>query len=78
VTKDELLKRANLGIVGINAELQVFGGYDQQMDAAGAEPPTWLDPDEYVRMPASERIALADHMIDLWRRYREAASRGDL
>lgn len=73
MTADELVNDANQGIVGIDARLQVYGGYDQSYVGAAAVVPDWVMPDDYTRMSASHRIALADRMTALWNQYRRAA-----
>lgn len=50
---------ANRGIIGINPDLETSEGYD------GGLP--WDEP-----LTKAERIELADYMIALWTRYREA------
>jgi hypothetical protein len=77
VTKDELIFRANGGIVGIDADLEVSGGYDNTVNEAnpGATCPDWQEPEDYNAMPKAEKLALADVMLDRWTRYREAVDR---
>ena len=71
-TLEQVIDRANGGIVGIDSDLNVFGGYDQQFEAAGvAAPEEWQD---YELMPAEERVRLANRMIALWTKYREVVS----
>jgi hypothetical protein len=60
----------NRGIVGLSPELEVFEGYDGQLEADGA----W----EHDMRPRSdltpvERSELAELMIERWQRYRDAA-----
>lgn len=67
-TLEELLERANNGLVSIDAELKVGTGYDQMCDEAGvAAPEDWQD---FELLPATERVRLADRMLGLWERYR--------
>lgn len=58
--------RAYGGIVGIDVDLSVYGGYDDKiLDAADSSHDPWT--------PA-ERAELADHMIDLWTRFKGGAT----
>lgn len=59
---------ANCGIVGIDAELDVFGGYDQGIDGAGL-----YDDHRLGRWPADDRVALADMMIERWAAFKAQA-----
>ncbi len=54
---DHILKMSYCGVVGINEELHVFGGYDEQF--------THENSYEKV-MNKEERIKLADIMINRW------------
>lgn len=56
---------ANRCIVGINHELDTFGGYDENLimdDFITDDPP----------LTRAEREELADYMIALWRSWKEA------
>jgi hypothetical protein len=73
-TAIEITADANYGFVGLNDMLQVSGGYDQQYDEAAALIPEHVRWDEdYRRMPAAERVLLADTMIGRWMKYRAIA-----
>ncbi len=73
-TAEELLRQANRGIIGIDAEGRVFGGYDNPLDAADMTVPERVEWDDtYERLPAVERARLAVCMIDLWQHYLNAA-----
>lgn len=56
-------------VVGIDPELRVYGGYDYRHYSACAPDADNVGP----QMPAAEKIALADAMIERWQRYRDAA-----
>ena len=66
---------SNGGIIGIDEDLNVFGGYDERFEPAGAteERPDWIDTEDWDSMPKEEKLALADRMITLWQRYKDAA-----
>ncbi len=65
---DDLIARANNGLISIDADLNVGIGYDQMAPDAGVVPPEdWQD---FELLPDDERIALADRMIGLWQQYR--------
>ena len=68
----DIFDQANSGIIGINDELEVFGGYDDRFKQADAESerPEFLSPEEWDEMPSEEKLTLADHMIALWFRYK--------
>ncbi len=70
----DLFEQANQGIVGINEQLEVFGGYDEAFEQAqpNVQRPEYLSAEEWDGMPKEEKVALADRMIQLWSRYREA------
>lgn len=71
MTKDDIIGE---GIVGIDENLRVFVGHDTERPSAqpGAVCPEWQEPEFFDAMPDAEKLALADHMIALWQRYREA------
>jgi hypothetical protein len=73
----DVIDRACCGIIGIDEDLAVSGGYDQTFETAGAmdERPEWIDEDDWDFMPKEEKIALADRMIGLWQRYKDAAQK---
>jgi len=75
MTADELMRESNCGIVGMDAELEVYGGYDEAWPAAR---PGVLDQEVYPGahdMVPSEKLKLADAMIGRWMRYRAAVER---
>jgi hypothetical protein len=72
MTLIELIDRANRGIIGIDDDLNVFGGFDKSLEQAGLEKPDWMDDDDFDELQKDEKIALADRMIALWQRYRDA------
>lgn len=53
---------AHAGIIGINADGEIFDGYDGGFDVPPHNPLT-----------ADEKRELADEMIARWQRYRDAA-----
>jgi hypothetical protein len=62
-------------IVGIDPNLQVWGGYDDNLFV-------WPDPDEDEYRPCSpwtpaERAELADYMIERWQEFKKAAAPKD-
>jgi hypothetical protein len=65
-----VLSEANSGIVGINEDLDVFGGYDEQFTFDGLLAPSWSgDDDDYVPPTVEDKRALAEHMIALWKKF---------
>jgi hypothetical protein len=65
---DDLIARANAGLISIDADLNVGTGYDQMAPQAGLTlPEDWED---FELLSADERLALADRMIGLWQQYR--------
>lgn len=72
-TIDDLIARANNGLISIDADLNVGTGYDQMTPEAGVlEPEDWQ---EFTMLPVDERLRLADRMIALWQRYRDTVPR---
>lgn len=71
-TAQDIIDDANRGIVGIDREGEVFGGYDDIYPEAGNGP---MDDayEEREPLPPAERVALADEMIRRWTAYRAAA-----
>ena len=72
-TKHELRYDA----IGIDSELRVFGGYDEDLTHAYSSPPDWMYDEEIEswsksKMSNKERLAIADTMIQRWTKYREA------
>ncbi len=61
---------AYCGVIGINRDGNVFGGYDDEVWAAGNQPP---DTDGGCDPPFTreERTELANYMIGLWTAYKE-------
>lgn len=72
---DELLKRAPGGVVGISPDLVVTSGYDDRIAEALVVRPDWMALEDFKigEMPMREKLALADLMLDRWKRYRESA-----
>lgn len=58
---------ANLGIIGLSPELDVYQGYDGYFDVHKND---W-DDDEPV-LTKTEKIELADYMIAEWQKFKEA------
>jgi NAD(P)H-nitrite reductase large subunit len=52
---------ANKGIIGIDANLTVYDGYDGIMDPGHTQ----------IRFTSEERRELADYMIRLWEMYKD-------
>lgn len=55
---------ANRGIVGIDAALDTYGGYDERIEYEVTEPGGRAD------LTPAERVELADLMIARWQAYR--------
>lgn len=72
---DQLLATAHRGYVGINDSLEVASGFDHALLGADATPCDYDAEFPENRLSASERIKLADVMIERWTRYRDAAHR---
>lgn len=64
---------ANCGIIGLSPDLHVTGGYDQGFYTPLQEgmPPG----DQSNALTPSERIELADYMIEQWQRFKNAVVR---
>ena len=72
MTAQELIERANSGYVGINEGGEVSSGYDESHHgASGPDKDDLFEPEEML--PYAERVALADIMLDRWRRYKDEA-----
>lgn len=68
----DILRQSHEGIVGIDEQGSVFGGYDEQwLDASGA----LVELDGAKVMSEKERLQLADAMIERWRQFRDKARR---
>lgn len=52
------------GILGINAELEIYEGYDTPFDFC------------FEKWTPGEKIELADHMITIWKSFREKQAGG--
>lgn len=66
----------NCGIVGLSPDLSVYAGYDNSWFIP--DPYYWddedkADPQSNHYLTPSERIELADHMIEQWTRFKVAA-----
>ncbi len=64
---------ANRGIIGVDPNGDVFGGYDDEVWAAGIQKEWDEDDPPFTR---EERIELADYMIGLWTAYKERDAAG--
>lgn len=79
MTADELIRRANGGIVGIDEGMLVYSGYDSAVDHADATArgrPEWIHPDDHNEdneIALEEKHKLADAMIARWARYKKEA-----
>lgn len=73
-TAEELLANAPFKIVGIDGELNVSGGYDENFPGASPATIPWAKDMGDPVMPATERIKLADAMLGRWALYRAAAT----
>lgn len=60
-------RSANNGIVGLDADMCVFGGYDESV-YCGVETESWRD--EADRLTDAELDELADFMIERWTKFR--------
>lgn len=60
---------ANKGLIGINSDLEVSGGYDSMIQL---DPYDWL-PDDRGGLTIDERIELADYVINLWNQFKQKA-----
>jgi hypothetical protein len=69
---DEIVTLASRGVIGINEDLEISAGYDNEIPEAYVTPPDWLDEDskEFYELSRSEKLQLADRMIDIWISYR--------
>ena len=57
---------ANRGIIGLNSDMEVHGGYDEILYIRG-------EMYNEVELTVLEQIELADYMIGLWTKYKETA-----
>jgi hypothetical protein len=56
---------ANVGIVGLSPKLEISEGYDGGiMD--------WENDEDEGKLPLKHRLELAEYMIALWTKYKEA------
>ena len=62
---------SNNGIIGIDNNLAVYEGYDRYLI------PSWANNNEFeflgeiVKLKREERVELANHMIDLWTKWKD-------
>ena len=64
------IKSANCGVIGLSPKLEVTEGFD----AAFHRPmPSWMTIDNYDGLTRSERIELANYMIEQWQRFKVIA-----
>jgi len=77
LTADEILKYANLGYVGINENLEVSSGYDDDIPGAAATfiEEEWNSHIDFLN--SDEKHRLADLMIERWQKYKGAIPLGD-
>jgi hypothetical protein len=69
------------GVLGIDNDFSVYGGYDDALDntpfrrslLGGENPHLNVDEERKSWLTQEERIELAQHAIDLWKRYLEEA-----
>ena len=66
---------ANLGIIGIDDELGVYGGYDQGIDFSPLYEWEEGDPESLKPWTVAEKIELANMMIERWTKFRDAQSK---
>lgn len=71
MSADEIIENSPFGIIGIDSELKIFGGYDTRYVEANAK--RGNEYDEFGQLPKSEKQKLANFMIARWQRYKEAA-----
>lgn len=67
---------ANCGIIGIDADLVPYEGYDGILPGVARR--DWMDDDEWAaedKLSPAEQIELADEMLRRWSRFRERAER---
>ena len=61
----EIIEEAYQGVIGINEDLEIFGGYDGTIKTEiDVNKSGWLD--DEADISNEELIKLADHMIQLW------------
>jgi len=63
---EDVKRLAYAGVIGIDEDLAVFGGYDNRLDGVGVDYKGADQP-----MSDEEKRRLADYMIGLWVRYRD-------
>lgn len=73
IKAQDIIDQAYSGIVGIDDDLKVYGGYDEAFEEAWGEKPDYTDSNDWQSMPKEEKIILADRMIGLWQKYKEKA-----
>ena len=62
---------ANGGIIGIDSDLEVTGGYDSGFCRPKED---WMEEGDFEDvLDKQEHIELADHMIGLWEKFKESA-----
>lgn len=64
-----------LGVVGIDEEVRIYGGFDQIIEGAHATLPDSREPDEWESWTREEKIEFASIMCDRWARYAKAVTR---
>lgn len=69
-TSVDLLRQSYGNVVGIDAEGNVYGGYDESFYGASAVIPEWWEGESF---PPAEKVKLADVMIGRWMSYKAAA-----
>lgn len=59
---------AHQGIIGIDDELAIYGGYDEDvLDSRGSFGSDWDDEGEVLDLISSDEAEeIADHMVQLW------------
>lgn len=64
------VKYANGGIIGIDSNLEVTGGYDHDFHTPRQE---WMDDEDFDGLTKQEQFELADHMIKIWGQFKAKA-----
>ena len=69
--------KANLGIIGISdiedRNTDIYHGYDGFIHNQCDE--DWENPEEFDFLTKKERIEIADYMIQLWKKYKDNATK---
>lgn len=64
------VKYANCGIIGIDSDLEITGGYDHAFHRPRED---WMDDEDFEGLDKVEQIELADYMISLWSKFKDRA-----